>query len=171
MTEAEPPSRSGLILDIQRVSRLDGLPGDAELEAWAGAALAGEGPAEATLRIVDEEEGAALNQRYRGRQGPTNVLSFPFEAPPGVELPLLGDLVVCAPVVRREAREQGKPEAAHWAHMLVHGMLHLQGHDHQTEDEAARMEALERDILAGLGFPDPYQPSGDSAAAAEQKAP
>ena len=171
MTEAEPPSRSGLILDIQRASRLEGLPGDAELEAWAGAALAVEGPAEVTLRIVDEEESAALNQRYRGRQGPTNVLSFPFEAPPGVELPLLGDLVVCAPVVRREAGEQGKPEAAHWAHMLVHGMLHLQGHDHQTEDEAARMEALEHDILAGLGFPDPYQPSGDSAAAAEQKAP
>jgi len=171
MTETEPPSRSGLILDIQRASVLEGLPGDTALNAWAQAALLDETAAEVTLRIVDEDESAELNARYRGKQGPTNVLSFPFEAPPGVELPLLGDLVVCAPVVRREACEQGKPEAAHWAHMLVHGMLHLQGHDHQTGDEAERMETLERDILAGLGFPDPYQPSGDSAAAAEQKAP
>ena len=107
-------------------------------------------------RIVDEAEGRALNERWRGRDHATNVLSFPAELPPGVALPLLGDLVVCAPVVAREAAEQGKAEADHWAHLVIHGTLHLLGFDHETEAEATVMEDLERALLAGLGIGDPY---------------
>jgi len=125
------------------------------LVRWAEAALEGR-KAELALRVVDEAEMAELNLRYRHRQGPTNVLSFPFEAPEGVAPGFLGDVVVCAPVVIREASEQGKPEAAHWAHMIVHGVLHLRGYDHLTPEEAERMEARERRILAGLGYRDPY---------------
>lgn len=98
----------------------------------------------------------ALNARYRGRDYATNVLSFPAELPPGVDVPLLGDIVVCAPVVAREAAEQHKAPRAHWAHMLVHATLHLLGHDHEQPHDATRMEALETRILAALGFPDPY---------------
>lgn len=145
-------------VDVQLAcAALAGVPGERAIERWARAALAAvEGRAELTVRVVDEPEGATLNARYRGRDGATNVLSFPFESPPGLDLPLLGDVVICAPVVAREAHAQGKPPEAHWAHMVVHGALHLSGHDHQRDDEAARMEALERDILAWLGFPDPY---------------
>jgi len=109
------------------------------------------------VRIVDEPEMRELNARYRHKDYPTNVLSFPAELPPGVDVPLLGDIVICAPVVNREATEQHKAPRAHWAHMLVHGTLHLLGHDHERERDAAVMEALERRILAGLKFPDPYQ--------------
>nr|WP_207161099.1 rRNA maturation RNase YbeY [Halorhodospira halophila] len=115
---------------------------------------------ELTVRIVDEDESRALNRDYRGRDKPTNVLSFPCELPPGLPAEaaqILGDLVVCAPVVAREAAEQGKPEADHWAHMLVHGALHLLGYDHEDPAQAERMEAEERRILAALGVPDPYQ--------------
>jgi probable rRNA maturation factor len=110
---------------------------------------------------VGEIEGRALNRDYRGRDYPTNVLSFPFaEVPPEAlaELgaPYLGDVAICAPVVQREADEQDKPLEAHWAHMVVHGVLHLAGHDHHEEAEAGIMETRERDILSGLGFPDPY---------------
>jgi probable rRNA maturation factor len=116
--------------------------------------------AEISLRLVDETEMRALNHRYRGRDGATNVLSFPADLPPGLpddaELSLLGDIVICAPVVRREASEQNKSEAAHWDHMLVHGVLHLLGYDHVDDDEAECMEALERDTLAELGHSDPY---------------
>ena len=108
------------------------------------------------MRIVDEAEGRALNARWRGRDYATNVLSFPAELPPGVALPLLGDLVVCAPVVAREAAEQGKPEADHWAHLVIHGTLHLLGFDHESESDAVVMEGLERELLAGLGIGDPY---------------
>ena len=110
-----------------------------------------------TVRIVDEAESNELNLTYRGKDKPTNVLSFPFEAPPGLELPLLGDLVICRQVVEREAQEQGKPLMAHWAHMVVHGSLHLLGYDHIEDEEAEEMEALERDIMQELGFADPYQ--------------
>jgi probable rRNA maturation factor len=166
-----------LILDLQIATAAGHLPARADLECWAGAAVAAGaphrgGPAELTIRIVDEAEGAALNHRFRGREGPTNVLSFPFEAPaaiaglaePGTDPlgALLGDLVICAPVVAREAADQGKPGAAHWAHMVVHGVLHLLGHDHIDPDEAARMEALETAILAGLGFPPPYEVPKDT---------
>ena len=106
---------------------------------------------------MDEDEGAELNEAYRRKQGPTNVLSFPFEAPPGVELSLLGDIVVCAPVVAREAGEQGKILESHWAHMVVHGCLHLLGYDHMEPVEAEAMEALETEILGGLGYPNPYE--------------
>ncbi len=106
---------------------------------------------------MDESEGRELNQQYRGKDYATNVLSFPFEAPPGVDLGLLGDLVICAGVVEREAREQNKSREAHWAHLVIHGMLHLQGYDHQEPDEAETMENLEVHLLAELGFPDPYR--------------
>jgi len=127
------------------------------LRAWAHAALGGcDGPLQIVIRVIDEEEAVLLNERYRGRPGPTNVLSFPFEAPPPVSSAVLGDVVICAPVVQREALEQGKRAYAHWAHMVVHGALHLLGFDHQSETQAAEMEARESRILAALGFSDPY---------------
>ncbi len=130
-------------------------PAPEQLRHWAEAALEGR-CAGVSLRIVDEAEITDLNQRFRRRQGPTNVLSFPYENPPGVPLAFLGDVVICAPVVAQEARAQGKSEAAHWAHMVVHGILHLRGFDHLLPQDAELMEAKERDILAKLGFPDPY---------------
>jgi probable rRNA maturation factor len=152
------PDRTGLRVVLQLASEtLAGVPAEADFMRWAGAAGAGlpEGT-EVAVRVCDETESAALNSRYRGKSGPTNVLSFPAELPPGVDLPLLGDLVICAPVVAREAAEQQKDPLAHWAHMVVHGILHLRGHDHVEAAEAARMEALEVSILADLGLPDPY---------------
>jgi probable rRNA maturation factor len=131
------------------------LPRQDELEAWARiAAKCDDG--ELVIRLVDTDESAELNQTYRHKQGPTNVLSFPFEAPPGVDTGILGDLVICAPVVETEAQEQGKSLNAHWAHMVIHGMLHLQGYDHIDDSEATVMEAEETALLARLGFPDPY---------------
>ena len=116
---------------------------------------------ELSLRLVDEAECADLNQRYRGKAGPTNVLSFPFEPPPGIKGPrYLGDLVICVPVVVREVAEQGKAPEAHWAHLVVHGVLHLLGYDHLDEAEAQEMEALETRLLANLGFPPPYADEG-----------
>jgi probable rRNA maturation factor len=133
------------------------IPSSRSVCALVRAALGPEhAAAELCVRIVDEPEMRELNARYRHKDCVTNVLSFPAELPAGVELPLLGDIVVCAPVVNREAAAQRKAPRAHWAHMLVHGALHLQGHDHEGARDAARMEALERHILAGLGFPDPY---------------
>lgn len=146
-----------LELDFQLAAPADGVPDSERLVAWARAALAGRcDEAELTVRVVEPEESQALNRDYRGKDKPTNVLSFPFEAPPGVEIPLLGDLVVCAEVVAREAEEQGKPLEAHWAHMVVHGVLHLLGYDHMEDAEAEAMEALEVEILATLNIPDPY---------------
>lgn len=142
---------------MQIASNTGELPSPKQFDAWAQAVLAdGGGNVELTLRIVDETESAELNQAYRNVPGPTNVLSFPFEAPAEVALPLIGDVVICAPVVRREASEQKKCPDAHFAHMAVHGVLHLLGYDHEEEGDAARMEAEERRILAALGFPDPY---------------
>lgn len=141
-----------LDLAIQRASRAAHIPADARLRAWARAALSRD--ATVALRYVAEAEGRRLNREFRGKDYATNVLTFVYdEAPRGA---LAGDVVICAPVVAREAREQGKPVLAHHAHLLVHGLLHLQGHDHEREDEAARMERRERAILARLGFPDPY---------------
>ena len=138
-------------------SQAYGVPSVTQLEAWAIAALSGaEGSPEITLRIVDEAESAELNLTYRHIAGPTNVLSFPFEAPAPLESSLLGDVVICAPVVEMQAREQNKTSEAHWAHMVVHGTLHLLGYDHLNDDDAARMESEERRLLATLGFPDPY---------------
>ncbi|MDY0022368.1 rRNA maturation RNase YbeY [Arenimonas caeni] len=134
-----------------------GLPAATSFRRWALAAAQGRiRKADLAIRIVDEKEGRSLNHHYRGKDYATNVLSFPAELPEGVDLPLLGDLVICAPVVAREASEQGKPLAAHYAHLTVHGVLHLLGLDHEDEREAEAMEQIEREILAGLGFPDPY---------------
>jgi probable rRNA maturation factor len=135
------------------------VPDVAMFERWARAAVAeaDDRPrAELSVRVVDLDEGQALNARWRDRDGPTNVLSFPADLPAELGIPLLGDLVICAPVVVREAAEQGKTEADHWGHLVVHGVLHLCGHDHEIEAEAEVMEALERRILAGLGIADPY---------------
>ncbi len=147
-------------LAIQNASASSRVPAKADVTHWAAAALEGRRKrARLSLRILDEEESADLNGRYRGKAGPTNVLSFPFEAPPGLPNPLslIGDLAICAPVVEREALEQGKSLEAHWAHMVVHGVLHLLGHDHLDEVEAQEMEALETRILEELGFPAPYE--------------
>ena len=146
-----------MTLDLQRESAAPDLPSNPAVRRWIRAALEGRRErAELTVRLVDEPEMTALNEGYRHKTGPTNVLSFPFEAPPGITLPLLGDVVICAPVVTREAAEQGKPITAHWCHMVVHGVLHLLGFDHQTDQEARTMERLETDILTALGFADPY---------------
>nr|WP_275099954.1 rRNA maturation RNase YbeY [Sedimenticola hydrogenitrophicus] len=129
-----------------------------QFQAWAEAALHGRlERAELVVRIVDREESRQLNREYRGKDSPTNVLSFPFEAPAVVANDLLGDLVICAPLVAEEAAEQGKPLEAHWAHLLVHGVLHLLGFDHINDPEAETMEGLEVEILESLGYSDPYQ--------------
>jgi probable rRNA maturation factor len=137
------------------------LPTEQDFRNWAACALQGRGEAtELLIRVVDAAEIRDLNGRYRGRYEPTNVLSFVFQPPPGVESRHLGDLVICAPVVKREAQEQHKRVVDHWAHMVVHGVLHLCGYDHQDEQEAEKMEALERRILYGIGIADPYHPRG-----------
>lgn len=142
-------------IEVQRA--LDApTPDDALLHAWADAAMLDPGHS-VVVRYVDAEESRVLNRDYRGRDYATNVLSFPFELPPGVEDPHLGDLVICVPVVEAEARDQGKPLEAHHAHMVVHGLLHLQGYDHETEAEAHQMETLEIEILRRLGYADPYE--------------
>lgn len=147
-----------LVVDVQVASTAPGLPDETDLQHWVEAALVDYGAdAELVIRIVDEPESADLNETYRHQPGPTNVLSFPFQAPPGIDVPLLGDVIVCAPVVMRQASEQDKELRAHWAHMVVHGVLHLLGYDHQDDTQAAEMETLETRILAGLGYPDPYR--------------
>src|SRR5699024_8544254 len=138
-----------------------GLPATVSFRRWVAAALAAAGrerDSELSLRIVGSDEGRALNHQYRGKDYATNVLSFPVELPEGldIDVPLIGDLVICAPVVARETGEQGKPLRHHWAHLTVHGTLHLLGYDHIVEAEAEVMEALERKVLATLGMPDPY---------------
>ena len=147
-----------MIIDLQIACEQEtGLPTAEQIEQWATAAVQPQSDeVEMTVRIVDEAESHALNLNYRGKDRPTNVLSFPFECPDEVELPLLGDLVICRQVVEREAQEQDKPVMAHWAHMVVHGSLHLLGYDHIEDDEAEEMESLETQIMIGLGFADPY---------------
>lgn len=134
-----------------------GLPAAVSFRRWAAAACTGRIlKADLAIRLVDAKEGRALNRHYRGKDYATNVLSFPAELPEGVTLPLLGDLVICAPVVAREAREQGKRLNAHYAHLTIHGVLHLLGLNHEDDREALVMEQIERDLLAGLGIGDPY---------------
>jgi probable rRNA maturation factor len=149
---------SAVILDLQ-LACADGnnLPAETDFQRWLEAAVMPFQPeSEVTIRLVDEAESNELNLTYRGKDKPTNVLSFPFEAPPGIELPLLGDLIICRQVVEQEAAEQGKTVEAHWAHMVVHGTLHLLGYDHIEDEEAEEMEALETEIMLALGYPDPY---------------
>jgi probable rRNA maturation factor len=144
-------------VDVQLATLLRPVPRTPEFSRWVDAALAAEGAAgEISIRVVDEEESRALNREYRSKDRPTNVLSFPAELPAEIEPRLLGDIVLCAPVVAAEAVAQGKSARAHWAHLVVHGTLHLLGYDHERSPEARRMEARETSILAGLGFPDPY---------------
>lgn len=140
-----------LDLHIQRASRAAHIPADSRLRQWARAALTRQ--ARVTLRYVTQAEGRRLNRDFRGRDYATNVLTFIYESGRGA---LAGDVVICAPVVAREARAQGKAPAAHHAHLLVHGLLHLQGYDHECEADAARMERRERALLRSLGFGDPY---------------
>ena len=155
-------------VEIERLLELNGIPDDQELQRFALAALP-EGAqgnlnddtaVRVHLRIVDEAESHALNLRWRGKDSATNVLSFPAslpaELPDGTELKLLGDVVLCAPVIAREAAVQQKPLTHHWAHLVIHGVLHLQGYDHTESEAAETMEQRERELLAGLGMPDPY---------------
>lgn len=145
-------------VDLQVATQnTDNLPSEAQFIAWFEQAVQSfQEQAEVTIRIVDEFESQSLNRDYRGKDKPTNVLSFPFEAPPGVELDLLGDLVICRQVVEHEAEEQNKALLAHWAHMVVHGTLHLLGYDHIDDEEAEEMESLEISIMNALGFDNPY---------------
>lgn len=152
MSDASDP------IDIQFAMTTDGVPAEEQLRQWARLALAGRADnAELCVRVVDEAEITALNHQYRGKDYPTNVLSFPCEAMPGVDSVPLGDIVICAPVVAREAVEQSKPSESHWAHMVIHGALHLLGYDHHEAAEAQRMERLETQLVEQLGFPDPYR--------------
>ncbi|HLV18120.1 MAG TPA: rRNA maturation RNase YbeY [Pseudomonas sp.] len=133
-------------------------PSEADFRRWCELALRQRsGDSELTIRLVDEEEGRELNRTWRHRDYATNVLSFPADVPDEfLDIPLLGDLVICVPVVEREAAEQGKTPEAHWAHLVIHGCLHLLGYDHIEDAEAEEMEGLERELLAELGHPDPY---------------
>ena len=151
------------IIDLQIASEnSEGLPTLEQFTHWVETALAFEAQTEdfpeteMTIRIVDEEESQTLNREYRGKDYPTNVPSFPFEVPEGIELPLLGDLVICRQVMECEAKEQQISLASHWAHLAVHGTLHLLGYDHIEEAEAEEMEGLETQIMQKLGFEDPY---------------
>src|SRR5690606_8496894 len=148
-------------VDIQRATDAPDQPDDDSLIRWAALALRDDPGKELTIRLVDAEESRTLNREYRNRDYPTNVLSFPADLPPERNIPLLGDLVICVPVVNREASEQRKSPDAHWAHMVIHGCLHLLGHDHIDDDEAEVMEQLERQLLAELGIADPYLESDE----------
>jgi probable rRNA maturation factor len=149
-------------LDLQNALESDseGLPTEADFLHWVETALnecaAKPDEAQLTIRLVEEAEITELNATYRHQNKPTNVLSFPYEAMPGVDIPLLGDIVICAAVVAQEAAEQEKPLQAHWAHMVIHGTLHLLGYDHIEEDEAELMEGLEIALLGSLGYANPY---------------
>ena len=154
------------VVDLQSDLPAAGLPTADQVQRWAESAarLAGGVAGEIAIRIVDEAESQALNHDYRGKDCPTNVLSFPFELPEGMpeemraELGegIIGDIAICAPVVEREAKDQGKAVEAHWAHMVIHGVLHLLGHDHVEDAGAEIMEALEIRALAEFGYPNPY---------------
>lgn len=146
------------IIDIQRIFESPNQPSDTQLELWVNTILTNiNDDFELTIRIVDEMESAQLNETYRHKKGSTNILSFPFEVPEGVELNLLGDLVICAPVLEREAQEQNKPLHNHWAHIVIHGTLHLLGYDHIEDEEAQEMEAKEIELLQTLSIPNPYE--------------
>lgn len=146
-----------IIVDVQNAGNLQGLPSVNRIRKWIETALEGlRDEAELTVRIVDEEEGTQLNEGWRGGNGATNVLSFPAADDFNMVPELLGDIVICAPVVEREAREQGKAPEAHWAHMIIHGTLHLLNYDHRNDAEAGVMESLEVNRLRKLGYGNPY---------------
>jgi probable rRNA maturation factor len=143
-------------LDIQNASEFEPIPRQEQFALWVEAALQGKDDTELTLRLVDKSESRELNARFRGKDQPTNVLSFPADLPPGIDIPLLGDIVICAPLVEEEARTQDKPLQEHWAHLVIHGVLHLLGYDHQVEQDAIEMERIEVELLASLGIGNPY---------------
>ena len=144
-------------IEVQYAVDAEGLPAPADIRRWAAAALGDRAAAELAVRVVGRAESRRLNATYRGKDAATNVLSFSADLPPGVDLPLLGDIVICAPLVAEEAISQHKALTDHWAHLTVHGVLHLLGHDHHDDAEAAEMEALETRILTGLGLADPWR--------------
>ena len=145
-------------IDVQMAIAMAGLPSAGQITCWAQGVQArlGTQSHDVCIRIVDREESRTLNREFRGHDKPTNVLSFPADVE-GPEILLLGDIVICAPVVFDEALEQGKPAEHHFAHMVVHGLCHLHGYDHEEEEEAAIMESIEVEVLAGYGIADPYQ--------------
>ena len=150
------------LIEIQTVYQSDGQPDEEHIQRWVDAALADfPSDTEIVVRIVDEQESAELNEQYRHKSGPTNILSFPVDLPDGIELDLLGDLVICAPVLEKEALEQHKALADHWAHIIIHGVLHLLGYDHIDETEAELMENKEISILNTLTIPNPYLQDND----------
>ena len=142
---------------VQNACSFSEVPCDQKFEQWATVALQERGEAELLIRLVEKNESRQLNARYRNRDKATNVLSFPADLPQEIDLPLLGDVVICAPLVAQEAEQQNKSPESHWAHLTIHGTLHLLGYDHQTEEEAAEMESLETSLLQSIGFPDPYK--------------
>ncbi len=145
------------LLDVQHIYQAEGLPTDAQFNEWVDAALSVENQScEIVIRIVDETESAELNRQYRKKSGPTNILTFTFDSPNNIDLNLLGDLVICAPVVKREAEQQSKAIYDHWAHITIHGVLHLQGYDHAKEDEAEDMEVREIAVLKKISIDNPY---------------
>ncbi len=148
-----------LQLDLQIACEEAGIPKTTSFQSWITQALdiAGEERRVITIRIVDKPEIQSLNQSYRGKDQPTNVLSFPFETIPGIEEAILGDVVICKPLVEEEAQTQNKVLEAHWAHLVIHGILHLCGYDHIADEEANQMESLEIQALSGLGYPNPYK--------------
>ncbi|THB73680.1 MAG: rRNA maturation RNase YbeY [Gammaproteobacteria bacterium] len=158
-------SKNNHLVDLQIATEYANLPAKEQINNWVCAAIGEtDNEFELSIRVVDEDEITQLNKEYRNKNKPTNVLSFPFAFEEeiggcGIELevPLLGDIIICAQVVAAEAKEQGKEELAHWAHMVVHGTLHLLGYDHVDDTHAEEMEALEIEIITGLGFPNPYE--------------
>jgi probable rRNA maturation factor len=143
-------------LQVQNASSVAVVPTDEDFVHWVTVALQQHGDAVLTIRLVDSDESQALNLRFRKQDKATNVLSFPADLPDEIDLPLLGDIVICAPLVESEAVEQGKTLQSHWAHLTIHGIFHLLGHDHQNDEEAQEMEVLESQVMRTLGFPDPY---------------
>ena len=151
------------VLDIQVVSQSKQLPDQEQFQYWVDAVLNdGSEDSELVIRIVDEAEMTQFNEQYRDKKGSTNILSFPFEAPEGVENYLLGDMLVCAPVVEKEAQQQNKELEHHWAHMIVHGVLHLLGYDHVDDEDAEEMEALEIKILKKINIKNPYEENSNT---------
>jgi len=144
-------------VDVQYAVTVDGTPQADAIRQWVLQTLPeNKKDSELTIRVVDEAEITALNRQYRGKDGATNVLSFPYEAIAGVETDLLGDIVICAPVVASESVAQARPLDAHWAHIVIHGVLHLLGYDHHQDDEAHKMETREAELLGSLGYANPY---------------
>lgn len=147
-----------LSLDYQLVTELASVPHETQFRSWLNACFPDSEDLSVLVRVVDAEESQQLNRDYRGKDKPTNVLSFPFEVPEGIPSDHLGDLVICAPVVEQEAAEQSKPSQNHWAHMMLHGVLHLMGYDHIDDNDAEEMESIEIRLLSGLGVANPYEP-------------